>query len=512
MKTFYSRCLFIIALAMALLARDIHADEPERNGPWLVEHTLDRVYVQTAEMVLHPQPEPQPALKYRLVPDAFDLLEGNSAIYYLKAMGFLEQTGAANELQKFRDKYRKQADEQGVPVTNLPPYSWEDMAPKDLPIEEVKQYLSYTAFQPPLIAEATRRPNFTLDRNMRSVDNAITYLLPEIQDIRELARTQSIRCRLAIAENRIADAVAIQQQQMTLAKHVGGDEFLVSNLVGAAILGIAVQDMVYLLQHPEAPNIYWAFASLPVPIINAERSLPLERQFLMLQVKALREVDETPRPSGYWQDFVDRILPQIRGLEIEGFTIGTDDPQISRAAFVTYIAAAYPGAKRYLLEELKLERAQVDAYPTAQVVFLAAKRYHERSADNAFKWFHLPFDQVQQLPAFKQIDEQQAKSSSRLGWASAASDLLLPALGAFRSAQIRTQQQVGLMQTIEAIRMYAAANAAKLPATLRDLPYPAPNDPFTGQPFTYQVDGEQAVLSGQPTPIVQYRFKLSVAK
>ena len=510
-RNFLISCLWL-ALAIHAQPQSSFADDPQRNGPWLVEQKAGGPYIHTAELALHPQAEPKPALKYRLVPDQFDLLEGNSAIYYLKAMGFLEQSQPAKMLQEFRDKYREQASEQGVRIDSLPPYSWEDMSPKELPVEEVKQYLSYSSFQIPLIAEATRRPEFTLDRNIRSIEQPIAYLLPEIQNIRELARTQSMRCRIAIAENRMADALAIQQQQITLANHLGNDEFIVSNLVGAAILGIAVQDMLYVLQQPDAPNLYWAFASLPTPIISSEQSLSFERQFLSLQVKALNEVNETPRPSGFWQDFIDRILPQLKGFEVEGFSFGSDDPQVTRASFVTYIAAAYPSAKRYLLEELKMDRKLVDSYPTAQVVFLAAKQYHARSADEAFKWFHIPYDQAQRLPAFKQFDEQRTIASRRLGWASAASDLMLPAVNAFRAAQTRSQQQVALLQTVEAIRMYAAANASKLPVSLSELPYPAPNDPFTGQPFSYKVDGDQALLSGEPTPQLQYRFKLSIAK
>ncbi len=282
--------------------------------------------------------------------------------------------------------------------------------------------------------------------------------------------------------------------------------------MGAAILGIAIEDSIYLLQQEDAPNLYWAFASLPKPLISSEKGLSTERQFFNLQLKALRDVDETLRPSGYWQDFIDRILPQLRGLAIEGFSLGTDDSQLSRAAFVSFIAAAYPGAKRYLLEELKLDRAQVDAYPTAQVVFLAAKRYHERAADDVFKWFSIPHDQLENLPAFKQVDEKLGAGSNRVGWASSATDLLLPAVNAFRSAQTRVQQQIALLQTVEAIRMYAAANDAKLPSSLSDLPYPAPNDPFTGKPFQYSIEGDQALLVGQPTPFIQYRFKLSIAK
>ena len=341
-------CCLWLALAIHARPQSTFADEPERNGPWLVEQKAGGPYIQTAELALHPQAEPKPALKYRLVPDQFDLLEGNSAIYYLKAMGFLEQTQAAKKLQEFNDKNREQATEKGVQIDSLPPYSWLDMSPKELPIEEVKQYLSYSSFQIPLIAEATRRPAFTLDRNIRSVEQPIAYLLPEVQNLRELARTQSIRCRIAIAENRIADALAIQQQQVTLANHLGKDEFIVSNLVGAAILGIAVQDMLYVLQQPDAPNLYWAFVSLPTPVISSEQSLSFERQFLALQVKALNEVNETSRPSGYWQDFIDRILPQLKGLEIEGFSLGSDDPQVSRTALVTYIAAAYPRCETLL--------------------------------------------------------------------------------------------------------------------------------------------------------------------
>ncbi len=42
-------------------------------------------------------------------------------------------------------------------------------------------------------------------------------------------------------------------QQYAMAKHFGSDEFLASNLVGAAVAGIAFEDALYLLQLPETP-------------------------------------------------------------------------------------------------------------------------------------------------------------------------------------------------------------------------------------------------------------------
>ena len=506
----------LAATTMAVLLPYVlaHGDEPEREGPWKLQRT-ESTLMFTAEMTLQGAAEPKPALKHRLVPDAFDLQPGNSAIYYLKAMAFLEQTSSAKKLQEYRDKNRELANAQGTTIDKQPPYSWEEMTPQELPLAEVKEYLSYTAFQPPLVAEATLRTEFSLDRNIRQVESPIAYLLPEIQAIRELARLQSLRYRVAIAEHRIADAVTILQQQFTMARHLGSDEFIVSNLVGAAVSGIASRDMLYLLQEPDAPNLYWALASLPAPLIDMSRALPVERNFLVMQLKALQDVDETLRPAGYWQDFVDRIWPQIKTLDLQrglqSKWIG-NDPQAERAAFVTSIAAAYPGAKRFLIEECQIDQAKVDAYSTAQVVFLAMKLFNQQSVDDTFKWFNLPFDQILQNPEYKRLSETQAARSQRVGWVTLPSTELLSSIQSIHAAQMRVQQLSGLIQTIEAMRMYGALNAGKLPPTLADLPYPVPNDPYTGKPFQYELSGDQALLSGKPLPYIQYRFQLRFAK
>lgn len=506
-----------LALALATttiaMATNTIAQEPERSGPWLIERTTSTGPATfTAELAVHAAAEAKPALKLRLTPDAFDQVEGNSAIYYLKAMGFLEQGAAAERVREYREKNRKLADEQGLPNENFPPEVWLDMEPSKLPLAEVKEYLSYSAFQPPLLAEATRRKSFSLDRNIREVESPIAYLLPEIQTMRELARVQSLRCRVAIAEHRIPDAIRILNEQFTLARHLGTDEFLVSNLVGAAILGIGLQDLVYIQQEKDAPNLYWAFASLPVPMIDMRQALSIERHFWSLQLKTLQEVDEVAKPAGYWQDFIDRFLPQVRGLDLYDQRLLGSDPQAERTALISAIAAAYPGAKRYLLEECQMNRVQVDAYTTTHVVFLAMKRFNERSADDRFKWLYLPYEQMVHHPELKRVNEARALECARVGWLSAPGDLLLAAIQQIREVQVRGQQQLGIFQTIEDIRMYGAAHAGQLPASLSDLPYPAPNDPQTGKPFQYAVSNGEASLSAEPLPHIQFRIKLRMAK
>ena len=67
-----------------------------------------------------------------------------------------------------------------------------------------------------------------------------------------------------------------------------------------------------------------------------------------------------------------------------------------------------------------------------------------------------------------------------------------------RLAQGRLEQRIALLRHVEAIRMYAAENGRKLPATLDDIKLPLPVDPFTGKPFRYSFEKDTAHLRGTP--------------
>lgn len=488
--------------------------QPEIRDGWIIERDEQAgLSVHTRELVLVPKAEPQPALKYHLIGNSFELREGNAAIYYLKALGFLEQTSAREKLTKFHREASARAEEEGKEYSEVPPEVWRGTAPNDLPLDEVKEYLTLTSFQPQFIREAAKRDLFDLNRNFREVDDPIGYLLPEIQTMRSLARTQSLRIRVAIAENRIDNAIEIIGQQFAMARHLGQDEFLVSNLVGIAIAGIAWNDAFYLLEHADTPNLYWAFASMPTPLVDTRHSMATEREFLYQQIKVLREVDETPRPAGYWKDFVERLGPQIGFLAYEmDLDLPQDDPQLLRASLVGMIAGAYPGAKEYLIKECKLPPEQVEACPTTQVVFLAMVRFYDQWRDETFKWTHVPFWQFRAMSARERVDGAMREASMKYGLCSAPANLLLPAIQAVRTAEARCNQTIALIQTVEAIRMYGAAHNGKLPPSLDDLPVPAPVEPFTGKPLGYERSGSRAVLTGHSMPGIRYRLVVRFAK
>lgn len=499
----------LLLVALVFTASAVGAS-PGKRGGWLEERDEKaNVLVLTMEMALHPKPEPRPALTYRLLPDDFDMLEGNAAIYYLKAMGFLEQNAPRNRLREVYEEAEKRARKEGKSSSDVPLHVWLSVAPKDLPVKEVREFLDLTSFQPRFLKEAARRRGFDLERNLREIEDPFSYLLPEVQSMKELARMQSLRCKLAIAEGRMDDAIAILGQQYAAARHLGKDEFLVSNLVGIAVAGIAFDDALHLVQHPDTPNLYWAFATLPRPLVDTRHALAVERQLLYLQFKALRELDESPRSTGYWQEFLDRVIGQVGDLATEfGLPWAQKDPELARAVLVGFVAAAYPGAKRYLIQECRLPREKVEQYPIAQVVALAIVRYFDEARDDIFKWSYLPYWQASGKIRGHRIDEMVRVKPDRVGPAATPVSLLMPAILAVGRSVAWLEQGLALVQTVEAIRMYGAAHGGKLPPTLDDLPVPAPLDPVAGRPLNYECRGAQAALTGHDAPGLRLRLVL----
>lgn len=492
----------------------IFAAEPERDSGWLVQRDdVTGLMNYTRELTVHAAAEPRPALKHRLIADYQQRYDGNSALYYLKAMGFFEQTHAHKLKNEFEAESRQQAIENKTDVTGGPPWSWLNMAPGELPLEEVKRYLSFTSFQPPILAEAALQRRFSMDRHLYDIENPIGYLLPEIQSFRETARLQSMRFRVALAENRVDDAMAILGQQYAMANHLSQDNFLVSGLVGAAIAGIAWSDALYLSEHADAPNMYWAYAALPRPTINMPHAYAYERQMLYEQVKILREVDDQPRPLGYWSDFIDRLMPQLEGLGVEGLQIGhlAEAPELRRAQFVASLGAAYPGARRYLIEELGYEVPVVELMPVAQVVLLAMCGFYESQRDEHFKWQLVPYPQARVSQAYRQLDTSLREQAERLGWASLPGTALLVAPNGVRGAELRVELNSSLLGTIEALRDYASRHDGRLPNTLDDLDLPAPLNPFSGQPIGYEALGDKCVLSATANNL-KYRIVVRMAK
>lgn len=508
-----SRTVSIFSFLLCLSGQSfLAAQEDVIEDGWLQQRDAKTGYLtQTKTLTIHPKAESKPALKYRLLVDPAEALPGNAAVHFLKAGGFFEQNSAKKKTNKFHEDAAKKSRDEGIDLNDLPPWSWLVTAPDELPLAAVKEYLEPLSFQETFLREGALRTRFDMDRDSRNTEDPIGYMLPEIQGARDLARVQSLRSRVAIAEGRIDDAIEITGQRFAMAVQFGQDDFLVSNLVGIAVAVTAGNDLLYLVQHEDTPNLYWALSAMPTPLVDIHRSMSLERSVLYRQIRVLSDVNETPQSEGYWQDFVDRFNDRSLGPDL-GLLGQEASLAERRAAVVAKIKEAYPGAKDYLITQQKLPQEQVEKYPREQVVFLAMVRFYDHWRDEYFKWTHVPFWQARQKMKPKELEESLKADADRYGWCTMPTTVLLPAVSAVRIAEARCDQYIALVQTVEALRMFAAENNGKLPKSLADLSVPAPVDPFTGQPVQYELDGEQATITGHPLPRLQYRLVVRVQR
>lgn len=460
---------------------------------------MDGIRIQRRVIDMVPQAEPKPALSVQLMPNDFEMKEGNAAIQYLQAMGFLEQSYALKAKQDFERENMEAANAAGKNRSEYPPESWRASRPKDLPVGQVKDYLQYTSFQPRYLSEAVQRETCSFDRHIRDVENPIGYLLPEIQTMRELARTQSLRFLLALAEDRPTDAVAILGQQLAMAYHLNQEPFIVSNLVGIACAGIGLETAPFLCEHPGAPNLYWAIAALPQPLVNLRPALAYERELLLQQIKLLREVDASPRSQIHWAHAIEEFSESMRYL-----TSGDDLFRFDKAGMTVMIAAGVPGARRFLNEMEGMSIEELDKLPNAQVFLFAVRKFYEHARDEMFKWqYATPWERNSAQPEL-----YMAEAAEEFGLITTPAGLILPAVKAAMSAQTRTSQQLAYLQTIESIRHHLATHDRQFPDSLANLVLPAPLDPATGQPFIYVRNAQGATLTGGKFPGIRYQFEL----
>jgi hypothetical protein len=97
----------------------------------------------------------------------------------------------------------------------------------------------------------------------------------------------------------------------------------------------------------------------------------------------------------------------------------------------------------------------------------------------------------------------------------AAARLFLPALGKVMWAQTRLERNLSALRVIEALRLFAAGHDGKLPAKLSDVTeVPLPDDPGTGKPFDYKLDGDTATVTsdvpGDAVPTNGIRYRVTV--
>lgn len=427
---------------------------------------------------VRPAGAPIPALKYELLPRLRDRAPGNAALDYQRAYVLRPSWP--------RDPKEAQKLDEALAA-------WEDAPIDKLPVAEVKKYLATYSqtFRMLDLAAKADRCDWELDSKI-SVRN-VDLLLPQVQTFRELARAQKLRVRVALAENRFADAVRDIQTGMRLGKDVGEGPTLIQSLVGIAITAIFLNELEHLIARPDGPNMYWALTTLPRPFIDPRPSLEGEGRLFDHLFPNAKALEKGPVPA-------ERANAVVEEMLVAFATMG--DPDNTNGVGAGFGAAAYValhgGAARKQLVALGWPAETVEKMPPAQVVALRTITVYRSFNDNQTKCFSLPFPEARSelAKAREQADKMAKDTGDHIVTVFA---MAMPAVEKVHEAHARTARRIAALRAVEAVRLHAAVEG-KLPKALADVKVvPVPDDPYTLKPFEYAVKDDTFTLGG-PAP------------
>lgn len=459
-------------------------------------------------LTIRPAKQPDPALKYRLIPERRELIPGNAAIFYHRA-NLMVATSAKD------------------PKSDDKAFGWLAGAARDVPRDEARGYLArFSSVLHEAELGAFRQDcDWEFDRR----EEGFELLLPEIQEMRRVGRLVALKARVEILDGHFNEAIHWLEVGFAMSRHLGETPFLIPGLVGMAIAGQLTKPFEELIQAHGGPNLYWALAARPRPLIDMRRAFEGERYFLERDLPGLRELDGPAWSTEKARNFGDELFRKLRGLTGEPRLIapagtkagGAGVPRLedlpSRLALAAIVAKVYPEAKRSLIAEGKTA-ADIETMPTLQVVLIHTLRQYSRFRDDIFKWTVFPLWQTEGIDRVSWPQQSQAgKLANPLLTMFAA---LMPATQAALLAGARVERGLDALQCVEAIRMYAAEHNGKLPDSLDAMTdTPVPIDPVTGKPFEYKkVDDGTATLSasypprGPKIPQHTINYELKMAK
>ena len=265
------------------------------------------------------------------------------------------------------------------------------------------------------------------------------------------------------------------------------------------------EQLIEIIEQPGSPNLYWARASLPHPLVDMRRGMRFEMELPVRMFPFLKDAETAQRTPEEWQKLMMEGLNQI--TEVAGSSARLPEWQ-SRLVATGGLLMVYPEAKKRLLEE-GFNRDELEKMPVAQVVAVQTSRAQKRVYHQVFKWTSLPYSQqgTRADDSFRRmLADMGGPEQSSVADPLFLARLLLPGVQQAMNAEIRLQANFAALQTIEALRMHAAASGGELPKALEDVTIvPVPLNPATDQPFPYEFRDGVATLT-VPPPIGAQAF------
>jgi hypothetical protein len=489
----YGLCL-LLAMFAAIGARRAAGE-----AVW-VEDPVDNANT-TIRMEVTPADEPVPAFKYRLSLRPHEMVPGNSVLHYMRVFpeGGIDRTWKA-----LHDKYGEEIDDwygTSIPISQMPLEKARDAARSfDGTVDHIR------------LGSQSRDTDWGRGWENMEGPEIIAVLLPEIQASRSMARAVSLQTRVAIADRNYDQALDLMRMNYRLGQDVAVEPILVCSLVGVAICGVSNNNAIDLIAAPDSPNLYWALTDLPKPMISMRDAVRTELA-LGPRMFAFLNADDTMQLSpGEWNALWSK---GIVSFLTSGVNDRPTDRQLAELAPMALGLAGYSHAKQRLVD-WGYQPEKVEAMPVGQVLSLYSTRTYQVVANAMERAWHVPLEDAGswERMADEYLDENRFGRGENRELLPVAS-MLLPAVSAVRSAGARLERDFAALQVIEALRMHAARNDGKWPQRLSDVTcVPVPDNPATGEPFMYELEGGTAILTLPKSDgfHIRRRYELTIAK
>jgi hypothetical protein len=431
---------------------------------------------RTIRITVHAAQPPAIAMQHQLLPRYLELVPGNAAVQYLKAL----PEGGDADIRKHAERI-EQLLEQDL---------------EDFQIEEARKILQDFRRIYEYLRLASVREDCDWNLPIREQD-WYSVLLPELQSMRQFGRILALKARVEIVDGEFEKAIESLRMGYATARNTAKGPTLVNALVAVAIARMMNERLLEIIQSPAAPNLYWSVAALPDPFIDIRHAMDLESDGMYLMFPQLKDVATAKLTDDQWNLRLAEFGEKLQSLG------PTDVPEgswqrlknsLARNLGVVAVATLHYSRAKADLEGYGWPKQQLDGMAVPQVILLHISQTYEILRDDLFRWFHVPYWQAHE--GMRQADRSMAEKRNREILPLAA--LLLPALSNARLAVTRLDREFAAIRTVEALRLHAAKSGGKLPAKLEDITEaPLPLDPITGRLFDYKLEGRTATLEGQ---------------
>jgi len=260
-------------------------------------------------------------------------------------------------------------------------------------------------------------------------------------------------------------------------------------------------------------NLYWALSTLPSPLVDMQKAIELESYGLELSYPELGNYlgdglrlfgsDEQTHPELWkippsrrspveWKQLYHAIVVDVLKL------VANDDfnpEEISEEAYKKNCQRMFPVVKKYFRDR-GMAANQIESMSVHQAALLYMLHSFHDQVDDMAKYYGLPYPQaIVGLDAVTKHYQEATKNIPRefnLG-----DHLLVSAIRAVKMSETRLDRKIAVLRIFEALRIYGASHAGKLPEHLSDITeVPIPLDPVTGKPFDYRLNEGIASLQG----------------